>query len=142
MVDDRRAKGDIMKRQKIVHTLVAAAFGTLAMAGAAQAITPSQSDTSAAQTTTDQDRLPASKEDSSGAQKSNGVSTDTGKSNALPPAKHAPTSVMDRATPTQKAPNEQSGRKHPPTSVMDSVTPQEKSPGTESQSGSQAPGSK
>src|SRR6266446_6126358 len=136
-------KGDIMMRQKIVHTLLAAAFGTLAMTAAAQAIAPSQSDTSAAHTNTDQNRLPASKEDSSGTQSSSGTSTDGGQPKTAPPAKHPPTSIMDRATPTLTTPNKQSGRKHPPTSVMDSVTPQEKSPGTdESQSGSQSRSSK
>jgi hypothetical protein len=133
-----------MMRQKIVHTLLAAAFGTLAMTGAAQAIGPSQTDTPAAQTNADQERVPASKVDSSGTQNPSGTtSTEAGPPNAAPPAKHAPTSIMDRATPTQNAPDQQSGRKHPPTSVMDSVTPQEKSPGAgESQSGSQTPSSK
>jgi hypothetical protein len=132
-----------MMRQKIVRTLLAAALGTLAMTGAAQAIGPSPSDTPAAQTNADQDRLPASKVDSSATQNSGGMSTDAGQVNATPPAKHPPTSIMDRATPTQNAPNQQSDRKHPPTSVMDSVTPQEKSPGAgESQSGSQTPASK
>jgi len=138
-----------MMHQKIVHTLLAAAFATLAMTGVAQAIAPSQSDTSAAETDTsvaqtnaDQDRLSASKGDSSGTQSATGTTTDTnaGQPNAAPAAKHPPTSIMDRATPTLSAPNKQSGRKHPPTSVMDSVTPQEKSPGTdESPSGSQTP---
>jgi len=129
--------------QKIVHTLVAAAFGTLAMTGVAQTITPSQNDTSAAQTKPDQDRMPASKADSTGTQGPSGTTTNAGQPNAAPAVKHAPTSTMDRATPTLNAPNKQSGRKHPPTSVMDSVTPQEKSPGTdESQSGSQTPSSK
>ena len=129
--------------QKIVHPLVAAAFGTLAITGVAQTITPSQNDTSAAQTNADQDRLPASKVDSSGTQGSSGTTTNAGQPNAAPAAKHPPTSTMDRATPTLSAPNKQSGRKHPPTSVMDSVTPQEKSPATdEPKSGSQTPSSK
>jgi hypothetical protein len=128
-----------MMRQKLVHTLLAAAFGTLTMTAAAQAIAPSQSDTPAAQTNTDQNRLPTSKEDSSDMQSS----SKEGQPNAAPPTKHPPTSIMDRATPTLKAPNKQSGRKHPPTSVMDSVTPQEKSPSTdESQDRSQAPSNK
>lgn len=129
--------------QKIVHTLVVAAFGTLAMTGVAQTITPSQNDTSAAQTNTDQDRLPASKPDSSGTRSSSGTTTTAGQPNAAPAAKHPPTSTMDRATPTLSAPDKQSSRKHPPTSVMDSVTPQEKSPAMdESQSGSQTPSTK
>ena len=132
-----------MIRQTIVHTLLAAAFGTLATTAAAQTVAPSRSDAPAAQSNNGEDRLPASKEGSSATQSSSGTSGETGQPTATPPAKHPPTSVMDRVTPTLKAPDEQSGRKHPPTSVMDSATPQEKSPGTdESQAGSQVRSSK
>jgi hypothetical protein len=148
--DDGCAKGDSMTH-KIIHTLVAAALGTLAMTGVAQTIAPSQNDTSAV-TKTDQDRLPASKADSSGPQSSSSTATSTGpqsssstatsidQRDAAPATKHPPTSIMDRATPTMTAPKKQSGRKHPPTSIMDSVTPQEKSPAAgDSPSGSQTP---
>jgi len=168
-----------MMRHTIVHTLIAAAFGTWAATAAAQGIAPSQGDVPAAQTNTGQarlpaakegsspnrppasredssqdrlpaskdsspqDRLPASKGESSDTQSSSDTSGEAGQPNATPPAKHPPTSVMDRATPTLNAPDEQSGRKHPPTSVMDSVTPQEKSPGANgSQDGSQIRSSK
>jgi len=132
-----------MMRQTIVHTLLAAAFGTLATTAAAQAIAPSQSDSPAAQADTGQRRLPAAKEGSSGTQSSSGKRGEAGEPNATPSTKHPPTSLMDGATPTLKGPNEQSCRKHPPTSAMDSATPQEKSPGTnESQDAGQVRSSK
>ena len=131
-----------MMHPKLVHTLLAAAFGTLAMTGVAQTNAPSQNNTSAAQTNTDQDRLPATKVESSGTPSSSGTTANAGQPNA-PAAKHPPTSTMDRATPTLSAPNKRVGGKHPPTSAMDSATPQEKSPATdEPKSGSQTPSSK
>ena len=132
-----------MTPQNIDNTLLAAAFGTLAVTSIAQTITPSQNDASAAQTNAEQDRLPASKGESSGTQGSSGTTTNAGKSNAAPVAKHPPTSNMDRATPTLSAPNKRVGGKLPATDAMDSATPQEKSPGTdEPQSGSRTPRTK
>jgi hypothetical protein len=128
-----------MMRQRNLYTILAAALAALAMTAAGQTTAPVTSDTrDAAQSGTEQDRLPASKGGTSTNRQSG---TSANQSQAVTPekskdaqsdkskTKHPPTAVMDRATPTQNAPNEQSARKHPPTSVMDSVTPEEKSPG-------------
>jgi hypothetical protein len=129
-----------MMRQTMLHILLAGTFGALAAAGSVQAIAPSQGKTSdnATQTDTEHGRSSANENGSTNAQNAGDVTqsqsdqpaTDKmdGTRSRNVPQKHPPTSVMDRATPNEKAPEQQSARKHPPTNRMDRETPEQASP--------------
>ena len=152
-----------MTRQGILQILLAGTFGALAATGSVQAIAATQDNAPSKpnQADTEQGRSPAANENRSGdaqnpgnamqsqgdqgaTDKTEGSQTDKSKgtqNSKNNPQKHPPTSVMDRATPSEKTPDEQSARKHPPTSVMNRETPEQKSPGTpanESETGSGA----
>ena len=123
-----------MMSQRMLYLLMAGAFGALTMTATADTVAPAHDNSkgSVSQSNADEDQLPATKDE-----KSIGTDDSSGTKNAK---KHPPTAVMDRATPTQKAPSGQTTEKHPPTNRMDQVTPEEKSPGantTESQGGSE-----
>ena len=124
-----------MMSQRMLYLLMAGAFGALAMTATADTVAPAHDNSkgSVSQSNADEDQLPATKDE-----KSIGTDDSSGTKNAK---KHPPTAVMDRATPSEKTPDEQSARKHPPTSVMNRETPEQKSPGTpanESETGSGA----
>jgi hypothetical protein len=77
-----------------------------------------------AQAQTEQQRLPAAKDD---AVSDTPAAPRQDKSEKA--KKHPPTDAMDRATPADKSTNEKAGApKHPPTSAMDRAVPEEKSP--------------
>jgi hypothetical protein len=110
-----------MMRQTMLHILLAGTFGALAAAGSAQAIAPSQGNVSDNATQTAGDAM-QSQSDKPATDRTDGTQSRN------IPQKHPPTSVMDRATPNEKAPKQQSARKHPPTNRMDRETPEQASP--------------
>ena len=152
-----------MMRQRMLHILLAGTFGALAAAGSVQAIAPAQGNVSDNATQTDTQQGPSSAANESGSAKAQNAGdamqsqSDEGATNKMEgsqtdkmdgtqsknvPKKHPPTSVMDRATPDEKTPDEQSAPKHPPTNAMDRETPEQKSPGaTASESGRASGGS-
>ena len=135
-----------MMRQKLLHILLAGTFGALAAAGSVQAIAPSEGKASdnATQADTEHGQSSAAKQDTAHnagdtmQSPSDQAATDKtdGTQTRNVPQKHPPTSVMDRATPNEKAPQQQSGNKHPPTNRVDRDTPEQASPGAASDTAS------